>query len=54
LRPRAEAWVADVAEIAGAVGIESGRLESFFRSAEVLERFALAHPVNENVGQLLV
>jgi len=53
LRPRDETWVADVAEIAGALAIESGRLESFFRSAEVLERFALAHPVNESVGQLL-
>jgi hypothetical protein len=53
LRPRAEAWVTDVAEIAGAVGIESAQLELFFRSAEVLERLSLAHPVNESVGQLM-
>jgi hypothetical protein len=42
-----------VAEIAGAVGIESAQLELFFRSAEVLERLSLAHPLNESVGQLM-
>lgn len=53
LRPRAESWVADVAEIAGAVGIEPAKLEAFFRSAEVLERLALAHTTDEHAGQLM-
>ena len=53
LRPRAERWVADVGEIASAVGIDSPRLEAFFRSAEVLERLALAHPTDEHAGQLM-
>src|SRR5262245_3455657 len=53
LRPRAEQWVTDVADIAFAVGIAPTRLEAFLRSAEVLERLALAHPVDEAVGQLM-
>lgn len=53
LRPRPDHWSADVAEIASAVGIDSGRLEGFFRKTEVLERLALAHPVDETVGQLM-
>jgi hypothetical protein len=53
LRPRGEEWRADVAEIAGALGIDSERLEDFFRKAEVLERLALAHAPDEAVGQLM-
>jgi hypothetical protein len=53
LRPRAESWVADVAEIANTVGVDSAKLEAFFRSAEVLERLALAHPADEYAGQLM-
>jgi len=53
LRPRAENWVSDVGEIASAVGVDSARLEAFFRSAEVLERLALAHPTDEHAGQLM-
>jgi hypothetical protein len=53
LRPRADHWVMDVAEIAAAVGIDAERLEVFFRKTEVLDRLALAHPVDADVGQLL-
>jgi len=53
LRPRADSWAADVAEIASAVDIDSTKLEGFYRSAEVLERLALAHQVDEHVGQLM-
>jgi hypothetical protein len=53
LRPRATSWVADVGEIASAVGIDAARLEAFYRSAEVLERLALAHPTDEHASQLM-
>lgn len=53
LRPRPDHWSTDVAEIASAVGIELVRLEMFFRKTEVLERLALAHPVDEAIGQLM-
>jgi hypothetical protein len=53
LRPRPESWLSDVQEISGATGIEADRLGGFFRIAEVLERMALAHPVDEHVGHLL-
>jgi hypothetical protein len=53
LRPRAESRVVDVGEIARAVGIDSAKLEAFYRLAEVLERLALAHPVDQYVGQLM-
>jgi hypothetical protein len=53
MRPREEHWVADVSEIAAAVGIDAERLELFLRKTEVLDRLALAHPVDENVGQLM-
>jgi hypothetical protein len=53
LRPRAESWLSDVREIASAIGIDAMRLEGFLRSAEVLEQLALAHPVDEHVGQLM-
>jgi hypothetical protein len=42
-----------VAEIANTVGVDSAKLEAFFRSAEVLERLALAHPADEYAGQLM-
>lgn len=53
LRPRPENWIVDVGEIAAGVGIDPTRLENFFRQAEVLERLALAHPVDGQGGQLL-
>lgn len=53
LRPRPESWLSDVGEIAVAMGIDGVKLEGFFRSAEVLERMALAHPVDQHVGQLM-
>jgi hypothetical protein len=53
LRPRADQWGTDIAEIASAVGIDSVRLESFLRTAEVLERLALAHADDGTAGQLM-
>lgn len=54
LRPRVESWAADVNEIATAVGIDSPRLETFFRKAEVAERLAFPHPVDDRAdGRLL-
>jgi hypothetical protein len=54
LRPRLETWAADVDEIATAVGIDPLRLESFFRKAEVAERLAFSHPVDDGAdGRLL-
>jgi hypothetical protein len=53
LRPRPESWLSDVREIASATGIDGVKLEGFFRSAEVLERMAMAHPVDQHVGQLM-
>jgi len=53
LRPRPEYWGVDVAEIANSLALEGTSLEAFFRKAEVLERLALAHPVDDCVGQLM-
>lgn len=54
LRPRAATWGADIEEIAGATGIESRRLETFFRKAEIAERLAVSHSVDDNAdGRLL-
>lgn len=53
LRPRQGSWTSDVAEIANAVGIDCAQLEAFFRKTEVLERLALAHPVDDSLGLLM-
>ena len=54
LRPRAETWAADIEEIAGAIGIERRRLETFFRQAEIAEKLAVSQLVGDNTdGQLL-
>lgn len=47
LRPRSEQWAADVQEIAEAVGVESHRMEAFFRKAEIAERLSIAHSSDE-------
>ena len=54
LRPRADTWAEDINEIASAIGIESPRLVNFFRKAEVAERLALAHGIDDRAdGRLL-
>jgi hypothetical protein len=54
LRPRVEAWGADVGEIATAIGIERSLLEGFFRKARTAEGLAMAHPVDEELdGRLM-
>ena len=45
LRPREARWLGDVAEIAGAVGLDLDRLASFLRTCEAIERLGDAHPV---------
>ncbi|PWS34388.1 hypothetical protein DFH01_25570 [Falsiroseomonas bella] len=53
-RPRDEHWVGDVAEIAGALGIDADRLISLLRAAEAVERFGSAHPADASqAGRLL-
>lgn len=54
LRPRADTWNADVAEIAEGTGIELALLESFFRKAEIAERLSLAHPSHDAVDSRLL
>ena len=54
LRPRAEHWEGDVAEIAGACGIEPPRLDAFLKKLMIAERLALAHDNGaEGEGRLL-
>jgi hypothetical protein len=54
LRPRAEHWDGDIAEIAGACGIEPRRLDAFLKKLVIAERLALAHDNGaEGEGRLL-
>lgn len=54
LRPRAEHWEADIAEIAGACDIEQRRLDAFLKKLVIAERLALAHDNGaEAEGRLL-
>jgi hypothetical protein len=54
LRPRAEHWDIDIAEIAGACGIEPRRLDAFLKKLVIAERLSLAHDSGtEGEGRLL-
>jgi hypothetical protein len=54
LRPRAEHWDGDIAEIAGACGIEPRHLDAFLKKLVIAERLALAHENGaEAEGRLL-
>lgn len=54
LRPRAENWQQDVAEIAAATGLSASELGIFLRECVAIERLTMAHPVvAETNGSLL-
>jgi hypothetical protein len=54
LRPREDHWVQDIDEIAGACGLEPGKLGALLRQALVAERLSASPPLGDIVdGRLL-
>ena len=54
LRPRADHWAHDIAEIALATGLSPDSLDTFLREGARIERLLLAHPTAPEIdGRLL-
>lgn len=54
LRPREDRWLADVAEIADAVGLDLDRLIAFLRICDTIERLGDAHPIEDDAPARLL
>lgn len=54
LRPREGRWMADVAEISGALALDVDRLAAFLRTCETVERLGDAHSVGDDVPARLL